>query len=598
MHNHLMPSTGMDQQNHSAHEATYSNEAWVDMNAYNPMAMTTYGGDYYIPPTSHGLPSESISGHMPPPPVPQAVQQQQHQQNQHQHHPHQQQHPLPYTNQLPHALIIPTQQPSQVPWPSLRINTPQNYSTAPVMIPAATAPTRQQPRVPSITTTTPRKTLTIQDRREMCKFHQENPHVKQTDIGLRFGVERSTVSKTLRYKERWLNYEERGGSPIQRTKGKSPPDIERALAVWVKGMQKKGHAFTDSQMEERAKVFCAGQESALKMITSTWLEKFKQKHGIGPGKLIRRASETAIPDSTHRLETESPLVSASQTPNGISPASPTGRLSPTTSSAHPDSKEALSGFMELEGSNYKHPQAQSTASLSSAVTDPPSSTFSGSAFSPTSQFTFSPDPNTGMFGDQNRVPSEGSNFHRPRSQTFPNLEQLEYINQPKNGESLAPKYSASGTAPSSALGSPAHEISAPSLGLDSSISSPALRRVGSSNSLGGRSTGSGAVSGTPIGSSPSSPTQEDARRAADTLLSFISSVSPTGMFDQNEYNAIVRLTEKLRLQHQQQQQQQLGAPKAGSSSHGLGGLSRIPEGDVDMTPPAHLNVKNEGVMTE
>ena len=76
----------------------------------------------------------------------------------------------------------------------------------------------------------------------------------------------STVSKTLRYKERWLNFEERGGSPIQRTKGKSPPDIERALAVWVKGMQKKGLAFTDAQMEERAKVFCAGQENALKMI--------------------------------------------------------------------------------------------------------------------------------------------------------------------------------------------------------------------------------------------------------------------------------------------------------------------------------------------
>lgn len=185
-----MSSAGMDQQNHSAHDTTYSSEPWgVDMNAYNPMAMTTYGGDYYIPAIAHGLPSESIGGHMPPPPVPHAVQPQQHQQNQHHHH-QQQQHPLPYTSQLPHALIIPTQQPSQVPWPSLRINTPQNYSAPPVMIPPNPAPIRQQPKVPSITTTTPRKTLTAQDRREMCKFHQENPHVKQTDIGLRFGVER------------------------------------------------------------------------------------------------------------------------------------------------------------------------------------------------------------------------------------------------------------------------------------------------------------------------------------------------------------------------------------------------------------------------
>lgn len=412
-------------------------------------------------------------------------------------------------------------------------------------------------------------------------------------------------------------------------------------------MQKKGHAFTDAQMEERAKVFCAGQENALKMITSSWLEKFKQKHGIGPGKLVRRASETAIPDSAHRLETESPLISASQTPSGISPASPAGQSSPATSSAHPDSKETLSTFMDLEGSNYKHPQhSQSTTSLSSAVTDPQSSTFSagggggGSAFSPTSQFTFSPDPNSGI------LPSaEGSNFHRPRSQTFPhlpNIEQLEYLNQPNNnsgggdggsnngingsnsnGESLTPKYSNNtGTAPSSALESPAHEIGAHSFGMDSAtsttttgITSPTLRRVSSSNSLGGRSTtsatGGAAISGTPMGSSPSSPTQEDARRAADTLLSFISSVSPAGMFDQNEYMAVVRLTEKLRLQQQQQQQQQqqhqlavaaaaaaAAIPKQSSSSQGLGGLSRIPEGDVEMTPPGPLGVKNEAVMNE
>ncbi|KAK7751613.1 hypothetical protein SLS62_006439 [Diatrype stigma] len=473
----------------------------------------------------------------------------------------------------------------------------------------------------------------------MCKFHQENPHVKQTDIGLRFGVERSTVSKTLRYKERWLNYEERGGSPIQRTKGKSPPDIERALAVWVKGMQKKGLAFTDAQMEERAKVFCAGQETALKTITSSWLEKFKQKHGIG-GKLVRRASETAIPDSAHRLETESPMVSASQTPSGVSPGSPTGQLSPATSSAHPDSKEALSAFMDLEGSNYKQPHhSQSTTSLSSAVTDPQSSTFSaggggsGGAFSPTSQFTFSPEPNSGI------LPSaDGSSFHRPRSQTFPHIpsiEQLEYLNQPNqnngdegsnsgvingknsNGEALTPKYNNNaGTAPSSALQSPAHEIGAHPFGMDSTtsttgITSPALRRVGSSNSLGGRSTNSAAgatVSGTPMGSSPSSPTQEDARRAADTLLSFLSSVSPTGMFDKGEYMTVVRLTEKLKLQQQQQQQQhQLAVaaaaaaaamPKGSASSQGLGGLSRIPEGDVEMTPPGPLGVKNEAVMNE
>ncbi|KAI0016698.1 hypothetical protein F4780DRAFT_667991 [Xylariomycetidae sp. FL0641] len=347
-------------------------------------------------------------------------------------------------------------------------------------------------------------------------------------------------------------------------------------------------------MEEKAKVFCTGSDSPLKNINASWIEKFKQKHGFLPGKLTRRASETAIPDSTRldrleRLDTESPLLSASQTPGGISPASPAGQLvSPRTSSTNlkGEGKEAGSGsgsgsgFAMFGESSYRHPHSQSTTSLSSAVTDPPSSTLSAGAFSPTSQFTFSPDPNTGLF---NGLPGS-SNFQRPRSQTVPNIEPLEYLNQSQGSEPLTPKYSTSGTAPSSALESPAHELPAPPFGLDSAISPPALHHASSNGSLAGRSTTSGAVSA--MGSTPGSPTQEDARRAADTLLSFMQHQS-SGWVDQNDYMIFVRLTEKLGIA-----QQQHGIPKVSSSSQGLGTLSRIPEGDTEMTnasPPLLRN---------
>ncbi|KAI0603427.1 hypothetical protein F4775DRAFT_31213 [Biscogniauxia sp. FL1348] len=326
-------------------------------------------------------------------------------------------------------------------------------------------------------------------------------------------------------------------------------------------------------MEEKAKVFCTGSDSPLKAITASWIEKFKQKHGVGPGKLIRRASETAIPDST-RLETDSPLLSATQTPGGISPASPAGQdPSPQASSANDrtEGKDISSSFMDFENNGYRHPHSQSSTSLSSSITEPSSSTFSGGAFSPTSQFNFSPDPNTGLF------PPGNPNFQRPRSQTVPNIEPLEYINQPQTngGEPLTPKYSASGTAPSSALESPAHEIAGHSFGLDSAMSPPALHHASSNGSLAGRSTASGAVSA--MGSTPNSPTQEDARRAADTLLSFMQHQT-TGWVDQSDYISFVRLTEKLGLQSQQH-----GAPKVSSVSQGLGGLSRIPEGDTEMS---------------
>jgi hypothetical protein len=114
----------------------------------------------------------------------------------------------------------------------------------------------------------------------------------------------------------------------------------------------------------------------------------------------------------------------------------------------------------------------------------------------------------------------------------------------------------SSTTPSSAVDSPANEILQPTYTIDQTILSPPFRHSSSNNSLSG-------------GPNPGSPTQEDARRAADTLLSFIQNTG--GFADQSEYIAVVKLTEKLRL-HQNQQ-----------TAGGMGGLERIAEEDSEMT---------------
>ncbi|KAK4456175.1 hypothetical protein QBC34DRAFT_11649 [Podospora aff. communis PSN243] len=325
-------------------------------------------------------------------------------------------------------------------------------------------------------------------------------------------------------------------------------------------------------------------DSFTKNGSSAWLDKFMLKHGIGHPKLMRRASETNIPDSARA----SPSLSASQPSSAISPASPSNHLSPSPLSANrsEEDKESIGNFMDFNSASvgYKHANSQSTTSLSSAFTDTAASSFSGSALSPTASFNFSPDPNVGGFlsADPNRqIPPPGgaaSNFQRPRSQTFPTLD-LEYMNQQQSSEPLTPKYHVSSTAPSSALESPANEVTGPHFNLDHAVTSPQLRHSSSSGSLVGRAATSATASA--VGSSPNSPTQEDARRAADTLLSFIQSANG---FDQNEYLTVVRLTEKLRI-HQSQ--------LVKAMSHGMGGLSRIPEGDSEMTnvPPVSMKVE-------
>lgn len=415
----------------------------------------------------------------------------------------------------------------------------------------------------------------------------------------------STVSKVLRNKEKYLHPETKtdaASSPVKR-KTKGGVDIERALSNYVRNAQKSGVTITDADIKDKARLFAATMGKSedglpVKTSSSSWLEKFKQKNGIGHGRLMRRASETNIPDSIRG----SPSLSASQPSSAISPNSPSGHLSPSPLSADrsEDGKENKGYFMPVdfnaEPGAYKHSNSQSTTSLSSAFTDGGGSSFSGSALSPSqTPFTFSPDSNVGAFLDHGRQQQQlpggpASNFQRPRSQTFPTLD-LEYMNQQQSTEPLTPRYHVSSTAPSSALESPANEMPQPTYGMDQAIvASPQLRHSSSNNSLtgggGGRST-AGPASAAVSSGSPSSPTQEDARRAADTLLSFISHVG--GFVDQGEYMTVVRLTEKLRLHMS-------GGGKGGAvPQQGMGGLDRIPEQDSEMTnaPPDALGIKAE-----
>ncbi|KAL2164496.1 hypothetical protein VTH06DRAFT_3712 [Thermothelomyces fergusii] len=566
MHNQITPSVGADQESHLSPTNTYVPENWVDMSSFqNQATMPDYGVGYGFmpPPITHGLPSESL-GRMPPPPPVQALPQQ----------------PPTAHTQLP-MLMMP-----HAPWPSMLTN-PNSYgpphSAPPVPIPSIAAPLKTS-KLPAIQTTSqPRKTLTDEDRRAMCQYAEDHPTAKQTDIGARFGVERSTVSKVLRNKEKYLNLEERSSSPVKRSSKGKGANVEKALINYVQKAKKNGIAVTRETLKEKALAFTslASGDSLIEFTSSAWLEKFMSKHGIGSARLTRRASETNIPDSARA--SGSPALAPSQPQSAISPTSPAGHLSPSPLSASKSDEEKERNLMGFAAdSTYQQSNSQGTASLSDNFTDAAAPAFSGSAISPTASFSFSPDPNVGAFlpADQGRqVPPHGAGFQRPRSQTFPTLD-LEYLNQAQPTEPETPKYHVPSTAPSSALES---SSSGPIFGFEQALS-PQLRHSSSSSSIAGRSSAT-PITASAIGSSPGSPTQEDARRAADTLLSFITNAS--GLVDQNEYMTVVRLTEKLRLQSQ--------APK--TAAHGMGGLSRIPEGDSEMPNAPPVMMKMESTMS-
>lgn len=397
----------------------------------------------------------------------------------------------------------------------------------------------------------------------------------------------STVSKVLRHKEKYLSQEDRSASPAKRNKEKLP-DIERALAAWARKTQQSGMEVTDEDIWEKAQHFghvAKGSEHVQKLGDS-WLEKFKQKHGIGHPRLSRRASETNIP-ANGKLPVTSPLLAHSQQ---ISPASPTIQPSPLSGTRSDDDlRETMSGYYGFRTDMFKRGNNQGST-LSSPFTEAGASSFSGSAVSPTGPFAFSPDSNVGGFlSDQRQLPvGPDSSFQRPRSQTFPTLD-IDCLNQQEtNPEPTTPKYPVSSTATSSALDSPAREIDARHFALDSVISSPPqLHHSNSNGNLSNASKSSYMSSVVSPVSSPISPTLEDARRGLDLALSYVQ--RSAFRYDENDLIAVIRFFESVGIR------QYAKAP--GSSMHPMSGLSRIPEGgEVDMGNAQATSAKLETMM--
>ncbi|KAF2680343.1 CenpB-DNA-bind-domain-containing protein [Lentithecium fluviatile CBS 122367] len=524
----------MDHHEHHHHQDSFEDHsAWAQNNHYDPSQhqspVQDYNGfNHYAP-----LPMEPIftAGMHPP------------------HQPQRTAHP-----QL-QPLIMPQ-------WPSMLTSqstyVPPIFPSAPVPItPASATPVSATSTHSGRTSSTPRKTLTDADRRRMCQYHEDHPTVKQTEIGAMFGVERSTVSKVLRQKEKYLYQDDGSRSPIKRSKGKFP-DIERALSNWARNHQRQGLPLTDGIIREKARFFAqtvGNSDTHLKANSTSWLEKFKQKNNL----MGAKSRKNSIAEES---EGTSNPPSNVHTPGGISPASPSGvSPSPLSVSAKPSKENLKTESPDPQDfSHHRRPfHSQSNTSLSSVFTDTAPSSFSAGPTSPTSLSSpfFTPDSACGpnpFMGNQARGQPGSSNFQRPRSQTFPMLIGVEqYMSPPASSEALTPKY-----INATALDSPMDELQSSMAAIDDSMQiSPTMVtssmqpppvptlpllnvQMPQPNMSQGSTTGQDAMA-------PGSPSQEEAARALELVWTFFQQQHEDFVVEPQEYLAIGKLMEKLKI---------------------------------------------------
>jgi Tc5 transposase DNA-binding domain len=352
----------------------------------------------------------------------------------------------------------------------------------------------------------------------------------------------------LRQKEKYLLPHDGSQSPAKKTKGKFP-DIERALANWARNESRR-YSLTDSMIREKARFFAAtvgNNESQSKLNSTAWLERFKQKHNLIGGRLKKSPTDPRpVFNEDGITVVDSSTTSASHTSAEMSPMSPDD-VSPTTSdSSRETARHALSdGFFDFAGTGYRHTHSHSATSLLGACSGlsvaplPVSSPKSPQLTDDGGISPFTPEGST-------RLPPLGGNFSRPRSQTVPNLN-LEPGAMAKDvSDEITPKIS-DPSAMTNMLESSSEEKP------DMAHPFDTMRR---NNSFPGVQTNRDASmqppliprseTGSPAISPVASPTQQEAKRALELVMTFFQS-QPAGVVEPSEYMTMGKLMQKLEL---------------------------------------------------
>ncbi|KAG6890786.1 hypothetical protein C0995_003216 [Termitomyces sp. Mi166 len=196
--------------------------------------------------------------------------------------------PSPYARPFDSSRALPPDSP-RVPSPALSAD---SSASAPDTPPAEVI---SKPRGK-------KRHLEDHDRKAICLYHQEHPQERQEDIGKEFDVERSTISKILKQKAKWLNIPDTPGVRVSKhrrvqrvgtsftdlivhDRPSKFPEVEEELRKWVEECTARKLAISDNSIRERAKEVAKGLGIPPEKFkaSSGWVENFKSRANIRGG---------------------------------------------------------------------------------------------------------------------------------------------------------------------------------------------------------------------------------------------------------------------------------------------------------------------------
>ncbi|EST10022.2 HTH CenpB-type DNA-binding domain protein [Kalmanozyma brasiliensis GHG001] len=159
----------------------------------------------------------------------------------------------------------------------------------------------------------PKRKLRNIDRKMICDFSASHPTIKQDAIAAKFDIERSTVSKILKNKEKWLSVEPGSeAARISKHRAVKFPAVEDQLASWIAEFKTRGEGVRDSTIRQEAlriaRELGLGEDQF--KASGGWIEKFRERNHI-PKLPIADATQSGLAESLGDLK-RSPSIGGSQ----------------------------------------------------------------------------------------------------------------------------------------------------------------------------------------------------------------------------------------------------------------------------------------------
>ncbi|KAG7443102.1 CenpB-DNA-bind-domain-containing protein [Guyanagaster necrorhizus] len=123
------------------------------------------------------------------------------------------------------------------------------------------------------------------DRKAICQYHRQHPDARQEDIASRYGVERSTISKILKHRVKWLSVPSDEELRISKHRPSKFPIIEEKMVLWLSDSETTKTSLSDMRLREKARQIARdiGMSEDRFKASSGWVENFKHRHGIRGG---------------------------------------------------------------------------------------------------------------------------------------------------------------------------------------------------------------------------------------------------------------------------------------------------------------------------